>query len=234
MLLVTNAPKLTITNPEDDVKYQQKTKEKFDRKKTYEAKYNPIDIKIGVGGQLKLYSQSDKTLGPIALSAELPNSNFTNVTKGVYLRMDVIDAFGIAEEFGDFVSKATVNGSKLTITDQNGKGNTFDMVSFEESGNWGNVVSLMNANNDSLDPYMGTSDSRGGQPCDGAYGTKTPLTTHTDEVISYNGKSYARLKNYWFAVIAKYCGKFPPKINYFKEPRFEKYADEDLNSTMYR
>ena len=234
MLLVANAPELTITNPEDDVKYQQKTKEKFDRKKAYEAKFNPIDIKIGIGGQLKSLSQTDKTLGPIALSAELPNSNFTNVTKGVYLRMDVVDAFGIPEEFGDFVSKATVNGSKLTITDQNGKGNTFDMVSFEESGNWGNVVSLMNANNDSLDPYMGTSDSRGGQPCDGAYGTKTPLTTHTDEVISYNGKSYARLKNYWFAVIAKYCGKFPPKINYFKEPRFEKYADEDLNSTMYR
>jgi len=234
MLLVTNAPKLTITNPEDDVKYQQKTKEKFDRKKTYEAKYNPIDIKIGVGGQLKLYNQSDKTLGPIALSAELPNSNFTNVTKGVYLRMDYIDAFGIPEEFGDFVSKATVNGSKLTITDENGKDNTFNMVSFEESGNYGNVVSLMNANNDFMDPYMGTSDNRGGQPCDGAYGTNIPLTTHTDEVISYNGKSYARLKNYWFAVIAKYCGKFPPKVNYFKEPRFEKYADEDLNSTMYR
>jgi hypothetical protein len=108
------------------------------------------------------------------------------------------------------------------------------MVSFEESGNYGNVVSLMNANNDFMDPYMGTSDSRGGQPCDGAYGTNIPLTTHTDEVISYNGKSYVRLKNYWFAVIAKYCGKFPPKINYFKEPRFEKYADEDLNSTMYR
>ncbi len=234
MLLVANAPKLTIYNPADDAKYKEKNKEKFDRKKTYEAKFNPIDIKLGVDGKLKLYSQSDKTLGPIALSAELPNSNFTNVTKGVYLRMDYVDAFKIPEEFGDFVSKATVNGSNLTIKDENGKDNTFDMVSFDESGRFGNAVSLMNANNDFMDPYMGASDNRGGQPCDGSYGTNIPLTTHTNEVINYNGKSYVRLKNYWFAVIPKYCGKFPPKIDYFKEPRFQDYADEDLNTTMER
>ena len=234
MLLVANAPKLTIYNPADDIKYKEKNKEKFDRKKTYEAKFNPIDIKLGVDGKLKLYSQSDKTLGPIALSAELPNSNFTNATKGVYLRMDYVDAFKIPEEFGDFVSKATVNGSSLTITDENGKTNTFDMVSFDESGSFGNVVSIMNSNNDSLDPYMGASDRRGGQLCDGAYGTNIPLTTYTNEVINYNGKSYVRLKNYWFAVIPKYCGKFPPKVDYFKEPRFQDYADEDLNTTMER
>jgi hypothetical protein len=232
MLLVANAPKLMIYNPADDTKYKEKAKEKFDRKKTYEAKFNPIDIKIGVGGELKLYSQSDKTLGPIALSAELPNSNFTNVTKGVYLRMDYVDAFKIPEEFGDFVSKATVNGSNLTIKDEDGKDNTFDMVSFDESGRFGNAVSLMNANNDFMDPYMGASDNRGGQTCDGAYGTNIPLTTHTNEVINYNGKSYVRLKNYWFAVIPKYCGKFPPKINYFKEPRFQDYADEEIQSDM--
>jgi hypothetical protein len=64
---------------------------------------------MGVNGQMRLFEQSDKTLGPIAISAELPNSNFTNATKGVYLRMDYVEYLKIPEEFGDFVSNATVN-----------------------------------------------------------------------------------------------------------------------------
>lgn len=234
MLLVSNAPELKIINPADEIKYKEKTKEKFNRQIEYQSKYNPVDIKIGVNGQMMLFEQSDKTLGPIAISAELPNSNFTNATKGVYLRMDYADYLKIPEEFGDFVSNATVNNNSLTITDELGKVNKFDMVSFDNSFSYGNAVSLMNANSDFMDPYMGASDRRGGQPCENAYGTKVPLTTHTNEVISYGGKKYARLKNYWFASIPKYCGRFPPKVDYLKEPRFEKYADEDMNSGLLR
>ena len=234
LLINPNAPTLKNINPADEIKYQEKQKEKFDRKKVYQSKFNPIDIKIGIDGVSKLFSQSDKTLGPIALSVEIPNANLTVTNKGVYMRSDYVDSFKIPEDFGDFVSNATVNGSTLTITDEGGKVNKFNMVSFDESARYGNVVALMNANNDNFDPFMGASDNRGGQPCEGAYGTNVPLTTHTDEVISYNGKNYFRLKNYWFASIAKNCGKFPPKVNYFKEPRFEKYADEDLNSDLLR
>jgi hypothetical protein len=234
LLINPNAPKLEKIEPGLETEFQQKQKEKFDRKKVYQSKFNPIDIYIGIDGVSKLFSQSEKTLGPIALSAEIPNSNLTTTNKGVYMRSDYVNYFKIPEKFGDFVSKATVNGSVLTITDEGGKVNKFDMVSFDESGNWGNVVALENVNNEFRDPYMGASRNRGGQDCAGAYGTKVPLTTHTDEVISYNGKTYFRLKNYWFASIAKYCGKFPPKVNYFKEPRFEKYADEDLNSDLLR
>ena len=234
MLLVANAPELEVINPADEIKYKEKTKEKFNRQIEYQAKYNPVDIKMGVNGQMRLFEQSDKTLGPIAISAELPNSNFTNATKGVYLRMDYVEYLKIPEEFGDFVSNATVNNNSLTITDELGKVNTFDMVSFDNSFSYGNAVSLMNANSDFMDPYMGASDRRGGQACENAYGTKVPLTTHTNEVISYGGKKYARLKNYWFASIPKYCGRFPPKVDYLKEPRFEKYADEDMNSGLIR
>ena len=234
LLITPNAPKLEKVDPEFETEFQQKQKEKFDRKKVYQSKFNPIDINIGVDGVLKLFSQTDKTLGPIALSAEIPNANLTITNKGVYMRSDYIDYFKIPEDFGDFVSNATVDGSTLTITDEGGKVNKFNMVSFDESANYGNVVALMNVNNDFMDPFMGASRGRGGQDCGGAYGSKVPLTTHTNEVISYNGKNYFRLKNYWFASIAKYCGKFPPKVNYYKEPRFEDYADEDLNSTFYR
>lgn len=234
LFLVSNAPELTIINPEDQIKYKEKTKEKFNRQTQYQAKYNPVDIKMGVNGQMMLFEQSDKTLGPIAISAELPNSNFTNATKGVYLRMDYVNYNKIPEEFGDFISNATVNNNTLTITDELGKVNTFDMVSFDTSFSYGNAVSLMNANSDFMDPYMGASNRRGGQACENAYGTKVPLTTHTSEVISYGGKNYVRLKNYWFASIPKYCGRFPPKVDYFKEPRFEKYADEDMNSGLIR
>lgn len=232
MILVANAPELEVTNPADEIKYKERAKEKFDRQKEYQAKYNPVDINIGIDGVTKSFSQSDKTLGPIALSVELPNSNFTNVTKGVYLREDYIAAFKIPEEFGDFVSNASVNGDRFTITDEGGKTNTFEMISFDNSAEFGNVVSIMNTNNEFMDDFMGPSSRRGGKECEGKYGTKNPLTTHTTESIKYNGKNYVRLKNYWFAVIPKKCSKNPRKIDYYKDPKFEKYADEEMQTNM--
>lgn len=235
LILNPNAPKLDVVTPGYTIG-GEKEKEKFNRQKQYEAKYNPVDIFVGVGGTSKPVFQTEESLGPVALSVELPNSNFTNVTKGVYLRSDYIDELKIPEEFGDFVSKATVNGRTLSITDELGKINTFEMVNFDNSAEFGNVVSLMNTNSEFMQSFIGVSSRRGGEKCDlekYKYGTKDPLTTYTNEVITYNEKSYVRLKNYWFAVTPKECSSQPPKIDYYKEPLTPKVGgDEEIQNDM--
>jgi len=235
LILNPNAPKLDVVTPGDIIS-GEKEKEIFNRQKQYEAKYNPVDIFVGVGGTSKPVYQTEESLGPVALSVELPNSNFTNVTKGVYLRTDIIDKLRIPEEFGNFVSNATVNGRTLSITDELGKINTFEMVNFDNSAEFGNVVSLMNTNSEFMQDFIGVSSRRGGEECDlekYKYGTKDPLTTYTSEVITYNEKSYVRLKNYWFAVIPKNCSNRPPKIDYYKEPTLDiDAADEEIQNDM--
>jgi len=235
LILNPNAPKLDVVIP-GDIIGGEKEKEIFNRQKQYGAKYNPVDIFVGVGGKSKPVYQTEESLGPVALSVELPNSNFTNVTKGIYLRTDIIDNLRIPEEFGNFVSKATVNGRTLSITDELGKINTFEMVNFDNSAEFGNVVSLMNTNSQFMEEFIGVSSRRGGEECDlekYKYGTKDPLTTYTSEVITYNEKSYARLKNYWFAVIPKNCSNRPPKIDYYKEPTLNiGAADEEIQNDM--
>lgn len=230
LILKPNAPEFTIINPADETKFNQKQKEKFDRKKEYQAKYNSVEAKIGIGGSLKSFTQEEGE--PLFLSVELPNANYTSTEKGVYMRVDMVDKFGIPEDFGDFVSNATLNGNSLSVTDENGKVNSFKMVDFDNSAEFGNVVSLENRMND-FSAYMGASDYRGGQACEGAYGTNVPLTTHTDNVITYNETPYVRLKNYWFAFYPKNCSNNPPKIDYYKEDRFEKYQTLDINDTLY-
>jgi hypothetical protein len=235
LILNPNAPKLDVVTPGDIIS-GEKEKEIFNRQKQYEAKYNPVDIFVGVGGTSKPVYQTEESLGPVALSVELPNSNFTNVTKGVYLRTDIIDKLRIPEEFGNFVSNATVNGRTLSITDELGKINTFEMINFDNSAEFDNVVSLMNTNTQFMEEFIGVSSRRGGEKCDlekYKYGTKDPLTTYTSEVITYNEKSYVRLKNYWFAVIPKNCSNRPPKIDYYKEPTLDiGAADEEIQNDM--
>jgi hypothetical protein len=235
LILNPNAPKLDVVTPGDIIS-GEKEKEIFNRQKQYEAKYNPVDIFVGVGGTSKPVYQTEESLGPVALSVELPNSNFTNVTKGVYLRTDIIDKLRIPEEFGNFVSNATVNGRTLSITDELGKINTFEMINFDNSAEFDNVVSLMNTNTQFMEEFIGVSSRRGGEECDlekYKYGTKDPLTTYTSEVITYNEKSYVRLKNYWFAVIPKNCSNRPPKIDYYKEPTLDiDAADEEIQNDM--
>jgi len=235
LILNPNAPKLDVVTPGDIIS-GEKEKEIFNRQKQYEAKYNPVDIFVGVGGTSKPVYQTEESLGPVALSVELPNSNFTNVTKGVYLRTDIIDKLRIPEEFGNFVSNATVNGRTLSITDELGKINTFEMINFDNSAEFDNVVSLMNTNTQFMEEFIGVSSRRGGEKCDlekYKYGTKDPLTTYTNEVITYNEKSYVRLKNYWFAVIPKNCSNRPPKIDYYKEPTLDiGAADEEIQNDM--
>jgi hypothetical protein len=235
LILNPNAPKLDVVTPGDIIS-GEKEKEIFNRQKQYEAKYNPVDIFVGVGGTSKPVYQTEESLGPVALSVELPNNNFTNVTKGVYLRTDIIDKLRIPEEFGNFVSNATVNGRTLSITDELGKINTFEMINFDNSAEFDNVVSLMNTNTQFMEEFIGVSSRRGGEECDlekYKYGTKDPLTTYTSEVITYNEKSYVRLKNYWFAVIPKNCSNRPPKIDYYKEPTLDiDAADEEIQNDM--
>ena len=119
----------------------------------------------------------------------------------------------------------------MSVTDENGKVNSFTMVDFENSADSGNVVSLENRMNE-LSAYMGASAFRGGQTCKGAYGTTVPLTTQTDNVITYNETPYVRLKNYWFAFYPKNCSNNPPKIDYYKEDKYEKYQTLDINDTL--
>jgi hypothetical protein len=94
----------------------------------------------------------------------------------------------------------------------------------------------MNTNSEFMQEFIGVSSRRGGEKCDlekYKYGTKDPLTTYTSEVITYNEKSYVRLKNYWFAVIPKNCSNRPPKIDYYKEPTLDiDAADEEIQNDM--
>lgn len=220
--LEANAPKLEVLkiDPIKKKEYEDYVTRKLAYERGMSSGMYPVTVSLTIGGKyVTITTNSDKT--PNALSVTKPSANGEYTTKAVYVRRDVIEQYGIPEKPGTVINGVTFNEQtgKLSFTDENGTTQTFTMGDFSEAGSYGNVIAIANANqNMEMTKYMGSYGA--GDNYDGynelclKLGTVIPFTTHTGNMIKYEGLYYIEVTNYWFAYNTYACSSYPGKINY--------------------
>lgn len=220
--LKANAPTLEIIkiDPVRKKEYEDYLIKKAQYQRGMSSGMYPVTVTLTIGGKtMTITTNSDNT--PNAISASKPSANGEYTTKAVYVRRDVIEQYGIPAKPDTVINGVTFNEEtgKLSFTDENGSTQTFTMGGFSEAGSYGNVIAIANANqNMEMAKYMGSYGA--GDNYDGynelclKLGTVIPFTTHTGNIIKYEGLYYIEVTNYWFAYNTYACSNYPGKINY--------------------
>jgi len=231
--LRANAPTLEITtvDPIRKQEYEDYLKRKSDYERGMSSGVYPVEAKLTINGKyLNVGSNSDGT--PNVLSVSKPSGNGNYTTKAVYVRMDLIEKYGIPPKFNTVINGVKFDESSKTLSfnDENGTTQTFIMGNFAEAGTTGggNVIVIGNANqNMEMAKYMGSYGA--GDNYDGynelclKKATGIPFTTHTERTIKYQGLYYAEITNYWFAYNTYACSSSPGKINYRRIATLQNY-----------
>lgn len=229
--LTANAPILDVIqiDPIKKKEYEDYIKRKSDYERGMSSGMYPVTVSLTINGKYStITTNSDGT--PNALSVTKPSSNGEYTTKAVYVRKDLVEQYGIPKSPDTVINGVTFNESskKLSFTDEDGSTQTFTMGDFDGAGNYGNVISIANANQSmEMSKYMG---SYGADDNYDGYnvkclklGTNIPFTTNTGKLIKYEGLYYVEVTNYWFAYNTYACSNSPGKINYRRIATLSEY-----------
>jgi hypothetical protein len=228
ILLRANAPehKPVFIDPVKEKEYQDYLKTKEEVNALLSSGLYPVSVEVGTpDGEITI--NKDDNGVPYALSRVQISTQATYTKKGIYLSQDAIDLYKIPDEPNRVISNVQINdtGNELTLVDQNGNTQKFNMVGFSQADYEDNAVSLEHRKGGGgFTSYMGASDFNRGAggtnacPDDyGKYATDRPMTTvdASGDIVMYGDKPYFLITNYWFAYTYGECAFSPPPVDYY-------------------